>query len=116
MAWRVGMKVVCVNDKGSYSGRDKRHASGIKNGCVYEVSALLSQNNIDKLPSVEIVEVPGWPLWRSRFRPATDISFAHEILRTVTAKTPVMDRETERAMAEAYPDRMKDYVQKWGRG
>jgi len=49
----------------------------------------------------------------SRFRPVvdrkTDISFAHEILRTVTKTAPV-DPAFERAMAEAYPDRLPEYV------
>lgn len=99
MAWRVGMKCQCVDASGSLA---------LVEGAVYTVLDI-------RLPFLCVDayanQRPGGNSWyASRFRPLvdrkTDISFAHEILRTVTAPDPAF----ERAMAEAYPDRLPEYV------
>jgi hypothetical protein len=120
MAWRVGMKCECVRSGPSYI------ADGVLKGSIYTVRDAYGDffgNTGLLLEGITTGEF--FPDGRERgyiasaFRPLaekkTDIGFAHEILRTVTKPVPV-DAETmrafDRAMAEAYPGYVPDYVGK----
>lgn len=89
--FRVGQKVVCVDDEPSNLGGSRR-AAPIK-GHIYTVSAVGLTNILDpqQLPCILVEELERHPYeahWATRFRPITerktDISFAHEILRKAT--------------------------------
>jgi hypothetical protein len=77
MTFRVGQKVVCVNDTPPTNGRPLQ----VKKGEVYTVARSFDWFGEEGLLFDEIAPGAGvgWHAWR--FRPVTDISFAHEILR-----------------------------------
>jgi hypothetical protein len=120
MAWRVGMKVVCVDDTGLLVPHAPRL---VVKGCVYQIIGFRS--NMTRPANLLLADYPnyvggadiGW--LARRFRPLverkTDIGWAHEILRTVTKPQPV-DAETmrafDRAYAEAYPGYVPDYIER----
>lgn len=108
MTFRVGQKVVCVDDKPFH---ENRGVPEIKSGVVYTIrwvgEAPYAPDRIFG-PVVRLQEVmrgpnghPEWndyPFSARRFRPIverkTDISFAHEILRKATkpARTPALSQ------------------------
>jgi len=122
MAWRVGMKCELVDD--DWTPRRVPLQYPVK-GQVYvvrtvDISALSGRVGL-RLQGIKNRRHPRigaeYGFLASRFRPIvdrkTDISFAHEILRTVTKDAPI-DPAFERAWAEADPSRLPEYVR--GRG
>jgi hypothetical protein len=100
MTFRVGQKVVCVDDR--HSG--EWSAQWVKIGSVYTVAAVGVEPHLPTahLRGIEYITIrlvgvmkPG-SFASVRFRPIverrTDISFAHEILRKATkpARTPLV--------------------------
>lgn len=106
MAWRVGMKVVCVDASDRGFTMASWGADIPVEGEIYTVLDVLDCYGIEGLLLKEIRNTPDWMYAYNsdRFRPLverkTDISFAHEILRTVTKTAPV-DPAFERALADA---------------
>jgi len=95
MTFRVGQKVVCVDDT-TPEGFDW-YKMPIKKGAIYTVSQSGLSSWLDGAPAIHLSEVKrSVPFWASRFRPVverkTDISFAHEILRKASkpARGPVV--------------------------
>ena len=91
--FRVGQKVVCVNDEPSNLGGSRREVP-IK-GHIYTVSAVGLTNILDpqQLPCILVEELERRPYeahWASRFRPIierkTDISIFREILSKATTQ------------------------------
>jgi hypothetical protein len=83
MTFRVGQKVVCVDDSPPTIGR----ALLVKKGAIYTVAdsfEWLGQEGL-LFDEIDPKDGVGWHAWR--FRPVverkTDISFAHEILNSV---------------------------------
>ncbi len=86
MAFRVGQKVVCVDD----APRGYKSAL-VRKGGIYTIVGLPMAP--DGEPGVLLAEVDAdapYGFWQYRFRPLTerktDISFAHEILRKATKR------------------------------
>jgi hypothetical protein len=137
MAFYVGQKVVYVGGHSSSTRSDAFWRGWVRDWgitvpqkrLVYTVRDMrLAADGTQRLrvaeivnPIVKFIDAPDQePWWLAvNFRPLvekkTDISFAHEILRTVTKPVPV-DAETmrafDRAMAEAYPSRQPDYIER----
>lgn len=85
MTFRVGQKVVCVDDSPDRFGREL----GVVRGEIYTIRAVLERQGWQGVLLVEVDpgSAAGW--YASRFRPVverkTDISVFHEILRTTKA-------------------------------
>jgi hypothetical protein len=85
--FRVGQKVVCVND----GVMGLRGAPALVRGQIYEITHMYhsytGNHLVLNLAGVEIA-------WDARrFRPVTDIGFAHEILRKVTKRDTISSDE-----------------------
>lgn len=101
MAFRIGQKVVCVNDT---PARISGIPNGLVKGTVYTVVATGLTNPIDpqKLPCIQVLELPsphpldrGYQiLWAHRFRPVverkTDTGMA--ILRKLLTDTKIKEK------------------------
>jgi hypothetical protein len=88
--FRVGQKVVCVDDTGTFGICVK--------GRIYTVTRVMFGFTEQGVLLAEIAPPPEYPGFASRrFRPAvdrkTDIGFAHEILRKASKRAPVKSFE-----------------------
>lgn len=87
MAFRVGQKVVCVDDGPSILGR----LTGLVTGAVYTVTAVGLTHPIDaqRLPCIEIAErdSPN-AFWAHRFRPIVERKTDISIFTAMLDKTP----------------------------
>lgn len=88
--FRVGQKVVCIR----VSSAAPPHCNGGILGETYTVRGVMFDTVLQR-PGIYLEEIvnPIHPIWdeewahdAERFRPLTDISFAHEILRRVSHK------------------------------
>jgi hypothetical protein len=88
MAFRVGQKVVCVDDTNYHpdSGNGEMGGELPVKGNIYIVSATGLTNPVDpnNLPCIHVEGLDRddeYPLWAHRFRPLTDISIFEEMLK-----------------------------------
>ena len=91
--FKIGQKVVCIVD---YSNEELEHLIFPKKGQVYTIREIGDNGTGPWLRAVEITNPPTF--WSnidgpaemgfvtSAFRPITDISFAHEILRKINKR------------------------------
>jgi hypothetical protein len=105
MTFRVGQKVVCVDANPhslGYRGPGWHPQEAPIEGAVYTIRSIGISPDCPLL-AVQLVELRRpykWGYGVTRFRPvverSTDITFAHEILREVIEKQPLIARNRQR--------------------